>query len=178
MCQVSRCSGREPKDWVIVPIHNKGDRSECTNYRGISLLSLPGKLYAKCLEERCREIIEPELDDTQCGFRPGGSTTEQIFTLQQIFEKSLEYAEHVYTCFVDLEKAYDRVLRKMLWGLLREYGVDCILLLTAKSLYFCSKVCVLVGGVKSQTGAFKHHRAVSFWFSLCSDPQLWSLNHG
>ena len=52
---------------------------------------------AKCLGKRCREINEPKLNDTQCGFHPGHSTTDQIFTLQQIFEKSWEYAKNVYT---------------------------------------------------------------------------------
>jgi len=56
----------------------------------------------KSLTKRCREIIELKLDDTQCGFRPSRSTTDQIFTLQQSFDKSLEYAKDVETCFVDL----------------------------------------------------------------------------
>jgi len=153
VCQVAWCAGRARKDGqigVIIPIHKKGDRSELTNYRGISLLSLSGKVYAKCLETRCREIIESKLDDTQCGSRPGRSTTDQIFPLQQIFEKSWEYAKDVYACFVDLEKAYDRVPREKLLEVLREYGVDSRLLLCVKSLYSCSEVCVLVGGVKSQ----------------------------
>ena len=64
---------------------------------------------AKCLEKTCHEIIEPKLNDTQCGLRPGRSTTDQIFPLQQIFEKSWEYAKDIFTCFVDLEKAYNRV---------------------------------------------------------------------
>ena len=84
---------------LIIPIHRKGDRSECTNYWGISLLSLQWKVYAKCLVKRCREIIEPKLDDTQCGFRHGCSTTEKNSPLQQMFEKSWEHAKHVYTCF-------------------------------------------------------------------------------
>jgi len=52
--QVVWCSGKAPKDWqtrVIIPMHKKGDRSECTNYRGISLLSLPGKVHAKYLNK-------------------------------------------------------------------------------------------------------------------------------
>ena len=56
-------------DWqtgVVIPIHKKGDRSECTNYRSISLLSLSWKLPWK----RCSEIIEPKLDDIHCGFVP------------------------------------------------------------------------------------------------------------
>jgi len=41
---------------------------------------------------------------------PGHSTTDQI-SLSSKFEKSWEYAKDVYTCFVNLEKAYDRVPR-------------------------------------------------------------------
>jgi len=48
----------------------------------------------------------------------------KIFTLRQIFEKSCEYAKDVYTCFVNLWKAYDRVPREKLLGVVREYGVD------------------------------------------------------
>ena len=69
----------------------------------------------KCLEKRCREIIEPKLNDTQSGFRLGRSTVDQIFTLQKTFEKSLKYAKNVYTCFVDLQKAYVRVPCEKLW---------------------------------------------------------------
>jgi len=67
---------------------------------------------AKCLEKKCREIIEPQLNDTHCGLHPGRSTANQIFTLQQIFVKSWEYAKDVYMCSVDLEKAYDGILVK------------------------------------------------------------------
>jgi len=73
---------------------------------------------AKCLEKIRREIIESNLNDTQCGFRPGRSNTDHI-SHQQKFEKSWKYAKDVITCFVDLEKAYDRVPRKKLWGVLR-----------------------------------------------------------
>ena len=79
-----------------------------------------------------------------CGLRPGRSTTDQIFTLQQIFEKSWEYAKDVYTCFVDLEKAYDRVTHEKLSGVFRENGGDDRLLLAVKSLYPCSEIFVLV----------------------------------
>jgi len=65
------CFGRAPKDWqtgVIIPLHRKGDMSECTNYWGVSLLSLPVKRCAKSLEKICREINEPKLDDTSTVF--------------------------------------------------------------------------------------------------------------
>jgi len=53
-----------------ISTHKKGDRCESINFPGISLLSLPGNVYPKCFE-KCREIIELKLDDTQWGFRPG-----------------------------------------------------------------------------------------------------------
>jgi len=39
---------------------------ECTNYRAISFLSLHGTMYAQCLEKRCRDIIESNLENKQC----------------------------------------------------------------------------------------------------------------
>ena len=49
--------------------------------QGISLLSLPEKVYAKCCEKRCRKIVEPQLQDVQFGFRPGRSIMNEIFAL-------------------------------------------------------------------------------------------------
>ena len=70
------------------------------------------KLYAKCLESKCRERVESKLEDGQCNFRPGGSTTYQIFTLKQIFEKFWEYGKDLFACFVDLENTYNQVPRE------------------------------------------------------------------
>jgi len=60
------------------------------------------------------------LNQSQRGFSPGRRTSDKIFTLQQVFEKSWEYVKGVYTCFVDLEKEYDWVPREKLWDVLRE----------------------------------------------------------
>jgi len=58
VCQVAWCSGRALEDtWVIIPTHQIGDRNECNNYRGIYLPRLSGKVYDKCLDKRCREIM-------------------------------------------------------------------------------------------------------------------------
>ena len=84
VCKVACRTGQAPKQWqtsVILPIHKKGDKRKWTNYKGVSLISIPGKVYAKCLEKKCREIVE------------------------QIFNKSWKYAKEVNACFVDLEKA-------------------------------------------------------------------------
>ena len=142
--------GKAPKQWpasVIIPIHKKGDKRKCTNYRGIFLISVPDKVYAKCHEKRCREIVEPKLTDAQYGFRP---IMHQIFALHQIFEKWWEYAKEVNACFVDLEKAYDRIPRDKLWAVLLQYGISGQLLTAVKSLSMHSEVCVRVNSVTTK----------------------------
>jgi len=93
--------------------------------------------------------VEPKLEDGQCGFRPGRSTTDQIFTLKKIFEKSWKHGKVLFACFVDLEKAYDRAPRDKLWRVLQEYGIDGLLLLAIKSFYCQSEICVRVNGKQS-----------------------------
>ena len=150
--QVVWDSGEAPMDWqtgVIVPVFKKGDNKECTNYRGITLLSLPGKLYAKVHEARIRAVVEPKISNEQCGFRPGRSTTDQIHTLRLVCEKAWEYKIPAFLAFVDLEKAYDRVPREKLWKCLREYGVDEELLRAVQSLYDRCTARVRVNGLQS-----------------------------
>jgi len=76
--------GTVPVEWqtgVVGPIFKKGDRRVCSKYRGITLLSLPRKVYSKVLEWRLRPIVEPQLQEEQCRFRPGCGTMDQLFTL-------------------------------------------------------------------------------------------------
>ena len=144
VCQVPWKHGRTPRDWqtsAIVPIFKKGDRKQCTNYKEILLLSFPGKVYAKYFERKCREIVESKLKDGQCGFCPGRSTTDRIFNLKQTFQKSWKNNKDLFACFIDLEKAYDRVPRDKLWKVLRKYGIDDHLLRAIKSFYCRQEVC-------------------------------------
>ena len=65
-------SGMVPDDWrkaLVVPVHKKGSKLHCKNYRGISLLSIPGKVYAKIPEKRIRDVTEDKILDEQGAFR-------------------------------------------------------------------------------------------------------------
>ena len=111
------------KDASIVTINKKGDRTDCGNYRGISLLSIARKIYARILLNRLSTDITPEVvPETQCGFRGNRSTVDMIFCLRQLQEKCIEQDRPLYILFVDFSKAFDTVGRTGLWQLLRKYG--------------------------------------------------------
>ncbi len=104
----------------IVTIYKKGD---CGIYRGISLLSIAGKIFSRILLNRLSTHITPEVvPETQCGFRCNRSTADMIFCLQQLQEKCIEQDRPLYMVFVDFSKAFDTVGRTGLWQLLRKYG--------------------------------------------------------
>ncbi len=81
----------------------------CSGYRGLTLLSLPGNVYTRVLERRVQPIVVPQVQEEQCGFRPGRGTMDQLFTLARVLEGARDFAQPVYMCFVDLEMAYDSV---------------------------------------------------------------------
>ena len=64
------------------------------------------------------------IDDSQFGFLPGRGTTDTIFVVRQLQEKYLAANKRLYIVFVDLEKAFDQVPRKVLWWALRKLGVE------------------------------------------------------
>ncbi|KAI3364414.1 hypothetical protein L3Q82_011205 [Scortum barcoo] len=94
-----------------------------TCMEGITLLSLPGKVYARVLERRIRPIVDPWIQEEQCGFRPGRGTLDQLYTLHRVLEGLWEFAQPVHMCFVDLEKGiqpcpswYSVGLLQRVWG--------------------------------------------------------------
>ena len=87
-----------PQDWKdaqLITIFKKGDRKLCGNYRGISLLSIPGKVFARVLLNRLT-YAENFLPETQCGFRSERGTADMIFALEQIQEKCIEQNMPLY----------------------------------------------------------------------------------
>ncbi|CAH8567532.1 unnamed protein product [Schistosoma intercalatum] len=115
-----------PKDWkegLLIKIPKKGDLSKCDNYRSITLLSIPGKVFNRVLLNRMKDCVDAQLRDQQAGFRKGRSCTDQIATLRIIVEQSIEWNSSLYINFIDYEKAFDSVDRTTLWKLLRHYGV-------------------------------------------------------
>ncbi|XP_071509496.1 uncharacterized protein [Diadema antillarum] len=101
------------KDADIVHLYkNKGDRASCENHRGISLLSIAGKIMARVVLNRItHHLLDDVVSESQCGFRSNRGTKDMIFALRQLQEKCREQNQNLYFLFVDLAKAFDTVSR-------------------------------------------------------------------
>jgi hypothetical protein len=102
LCQC-REEGSVPQDMrdanIVTLYKNKGDRSDCNNYRGISLLSIVGKAFARVALKRLQLVAERVYPESQCGFRAQRSTIDMIFTLRQL--PQTEAAPVYRTCRLD-----------------------------------------------------------------------------
>ncbi|KAJ4436467.1 hypothetical protein ANN_16498, partial [Periplaneta americana] len=107
---------------IIVPIFKKGDKTNCSNFRGISLL-LTYKILSNILLRRLTPYVDEINGDHQCGFRRNRSTIDQIFSIRQIMEKKWEYKGTVHQLFIDFKKAYDSIKREVLYDILIEFGI-------------------------------------------------------
>ena len=114
-----------PNDWecgLLIKIPKKGDTANCDNWRGITLLSTPSKVFTRILFNRIKEHVNHRRKE-QAGFRPNRSCIDQINTLRIIIEQCVEWSSRLYAVFVDFEKAFDSVNREAMWKEVKRYGV-------------------------------------------------------
>ena len=112
-------------------LHKKSNRSDCNNFRGISLVPHAGKVLLKIVANRLSDFFceaQQILPEEQCGFLPARSTIDMLFVVRRLQELGRQRKIPLYMCFVDLQKAYDSVDRELLWKVLAQAGVSSVMI--------------------------------------------------
>ena len=148
-------SGVFPETWsegLLAPLHKKGTKSSPDNYRGITLLSVLGKIFTRILNKRLDSWAEKYeiYIEAQYGFRRDRGTTDSVFILNQIINQVLENGKKLYAFFVDFSKAFDRVVHDNLWYKLLKNGISGKMFNIIQSMYKSLKTRVVNNGEKSQ----------------------------
>ena len=135
---------RQCKDAIIMVLRKKKNRTECGNYRGISLIAHAGKILLKIIARRLSEYCECVgiLPEEQSGFRPNRSTTDMMFVIRRLQELARKKRIPLYVCFIDLTKAYDSVDRTLLWTVLACFGVPQNMISVIRQFHVSMRACV------------------------------------
>jgi hypothetical protein len=148
LCNKAWDEGTIPEEWgrsILVPIPKKGDLSNCSNYRTISLINHTGKVLLKVLLNRLKSHLDPYLSEEQAGFRKDRSTVHQILTLRLLAEKAKRQGKKVYNCFIDFQKAFDTIKHKVIWATLKSYGVETKMVTLLQKIYEKAQSAVRIG---------------------------------
>ena len=98
---------------TLYSLQEQRGKSDCSNYRGITLLSIAGKMLARVLLNRLLPLLKNTFQRASGGFRASRSTADMVFALRQMQEKCWEQNMGLYAPpFVDLTKAFDTVSKR------------------------------------------------------------------
>ena len=123
---------------VFIPIPQKGNAKECSNYLTIALNSHASEVMLKILQARFQQYMNHELPDVQTGFRKGRETRDQITNICWIIKNARGFQKNVYFCF-DYAKAFDCVDHNKLSKILKEMEIPDHLTCLLKNLYHVRK---------------------------------------
>src|SRR6476619_3183484 len=108
----------------MIPLQKKMNAVECSDHQKISLISHASKILLKILTNRIEAKARDFIGRNQFGFGKGCGTRDAIGVLRMICKRSLEFGNNVYICFVDFEKAFDRVNWEKMMKVLQSIGED------------------------------------------------------
>ena len=88
-----------PEEWkgsIIVPSYKERDKTDCSNYRCISILPTTYKILSDFLLSKLTPHAQEIIGNHQCGLRRNRSTTDHIFLIRPILAKKMEQNETVH----------------------------------------------------------------------------------
>src|SRR5688572_23476452 len=108
----------------MIPLSKKNNATKCNDFRTISLICHASKIVLRILTKRIEAKARHLVRRNQLGFRRGYGTKDAIGLMRTVYERSLEHENEVNVCFVDFEKAFDRVDWVKIFELLKHLRID------------------------------------------------------
>ena len=126
--KLSLATGECPSDWRtanVTPIHKKGDRTEPSNYRPVSLTSQVCKVLESMVRKHILEHLDENniLSDKQHGFREGRSCLTNLLEIMENWTEILDEDDGIDVAYLDFRKAFDLVSHKHLIYKMSKYGI-------------------------------------------------------
>lgn len=143
-------TGNIPHDWLrstFITIPKKLHPRQCSDYRLISLMSHMLKTFLRIIHARIRKKCEEDLDYSQFGFRNAFGTREALFGINVMLQKCRDQRKDVFICFLDYEKAFDRIHHDKLLAMLEEIGLDRQDIQLIKNLYWGQTANIRIGNI-------------------------------
>ena len=142
-----------PTDWkdgiIVTLCQGKGPKSECSNYRPITLLSVPGKVFAHVILARIQPLLDRTCRPQQSGFTRGRSTIDAILAVRLLSEIHREFNRPLNVAYLDIRAAFDSVDRCTLWKALRSRGIPDVITHLIAALHENTGAAIRVGKNKS-----------------------------
>ncbi|KAI5742530.1 hypothetical protein M8J77_008273 [Diaphorina citri] len=167
-------SGIWPEDLlktILVPLPKKPNATECKDFRTISFICHLTKAITRILIKRIESKIEQHLGEDQFGFRKGRGTRDAMGCMRMMGEKMIEVNKNLYVCFIDWEKAFDRVDWNILLRVLKEIHLNWKDRRLIRELYKGQKVIVRIEN--EETEEITIGRGVRQ--GCCMSPSLFNL---
>jgi len=172
-----------PTDWkdeIIVTLYKgKGQKSECSNCRPITLLSVSGKVFVHVILAHIQPLLDRTRRPQQSGFTRGRSTIDAILALNLLSEIHREFNRPLNAAYLDIKAAFDSVDRCALWKALRSRGIPDVLKDLIAALHENTGAAIHVGKKKSArlkmtSGVHQDCILAPVLFCVAID---WILNH-
>jgi len=147
-------TGHYPNQWVcsiFIPLPKKTNARKCEDHRLISLMSHTLKVFLKIIHQRIYKKCERDISDSQFGFRQGLGTREALVATQVLVQNCYDQRKDVCLCFIDYEKAFDRVQHYKLMQLLKKLDIDQKDIRCIENLYWHQTARIKLGDNMSNT---------------------------
>ena len=142
--------GKWPSYWkrgVWTPVFKKEDKTDCTNYRPVTVLNAVAKVFESLLSKQITKKIDSHLYDKLSAYRKRHSCETNLIRVTEDWRKAMDNKECVAVLSTDMSKAFDSLHHALMIKKLEAYGFSDMSLELMSSYFTDRRNCVKINGV-------------------------------